>query len=157
MRKGAGVKVDDKVQIELEPDLEERVAAVPEELAKVLRSEPGLRKWYDKLSPSTRRDIGKWTSEPKSSESRTRRAEQLAERLMLTMEAEKALPPVLRIAFQRQPRALEGWNAMTATQRRNHLLAIFYYRTIEGQEKRVQVAVEAALRIANKKGTAGRM
>ena len=76
-----------------------------------------------------RREIGKWADEPKSAESRRKRAEKMAERMMLAMDGEDEPPPVLRAAFLRQPRAREGWNALTPTQRRSHLLGIFYYET----------------------------
>jgi len=51
----------------------------------------------------------------------------LAERLLLTLEGEIELPPILHAAFLQQPLARRGWEAMTAAQRRNHLLGIFYY------------------------------
>ena len=39
----------------------------------------------------------------------------------------------LQAAFQRQPLARKGWEAMTPVQRRNHLLGIFYYQSAECQ------------------------
>ena len=39
---------------------------------------------------------------------------------------------------------------MTPTQRRNHLLGIFYVQTVEGREKRAAKAVEEALQAARK-------
>jgi uncharacterized protein YdeI (YjbR/CyaY-like superfamily) len=74
----------------------------------------------------------------------------MAERLLLAMEGEKEPPPVLRAAFQRQPRALEGWNKLTPTQRRNFLLAIFYYESAEARERRAAKVVEKALEAAAK-------
>jgi uncharacterized protein YdeI (YjbR/CyaY-like superfamily) len=76
------------------------------------------------------------------------RAEQVAESLMLAMEGEEYPPPILRAAFQAQPLALQGWNAMTPTQRRNHLLGIFYVQTVEGRQRRTAKAVDDALRVA---------
>jgi len=55
----------------------------------------------------------------------------MAERMLAVMDAEHGLPPVLQLAFAREPRALEGWNGMSPLQRRNHLFGIFYYRTPE--------------------------
>ena len=52
-------------------------------------------------------------SASKGPEARQRRAEQMAERLMLTMEGEKILPPILDVAFRRNPAARKGWDAMT--------------------------------------------
>ena len=40
--------------------------------------------------------------------------------------------------------------ALTPTQRRNHLLGIFYYETAEAREKRAAKAIEDALRVARK-------
>jgi uncharacterized protein YdeI (YjbR/CyaY-like superfamily) len=150
MQTGANAKPGDTALFRLEPDLEEREATVPPELAKALKADRGLRSYFDALSPSMRRDIGRWVSEPKSAGSRTKRAEQIAERLLLAMEGEREPPPVLRAAFQRQPAAREGWQAMTPIRRRNHLFGIFYYQTAEGRERRVCVAIEDALKVAKR-------
>ena len=69
---------------------------------------------------------------------------------MLAMEGEQAMPPVLQLAFRRQPRALAGWNAMTPIQRRGHLLGIFYYKAPESRQKRADKAVVEALKIADR-------
>ncbi len=144
MLAGAGVRRGEKARIWLEPDLEEREILLPEELKKELNSDRGLRKWFDSLSDSMRREIGKWADEPKSAASRQKRAERMAERLMQAMEGELEPPPVLKAIFQRQPRAREAWFALTPAQRRNHLLGIFYYETVEGRERRAAKAVEEA-------------
>ena len=57
--------------------------------------------------------------------------------------------PKLR-PFTRQPLAREGWNRLTPTQRRNHLLGIFYYDSVEARERRAIKAIEAALLAAGK-------
>jgi hypothetical protein len=44
---------------------------------------------------------------------------------------------------------------MTPIRRRNHLLAIFYYQTAEGRQRRVRIAIEDALRVA-KRGASDR-
>jgi uncharacterized protein YdeI (YjbR/CyaY-like superfamily) len=150
MQAGARAKTGDTVQFRLEPDLEARDAPVPGELAKALKAGPGLRRYFDALSPSMRRDIGRWTAEPKSSETRTKRAEQMAERIYLAMDGEREPPPILRAAFQRQPVARLGWEAMTPIRRRNHLFAIFYYQTAEGRERRVRIALEDAIKVAKR-------
>ena len=150
MQAGAKAKVGSKARIRLEPDLEERPATAPLELAGALKGDRRLRRWFDRLSPSMRREIGKWVSEPKSAESRVKRAEKMAERLLLAMEGEEEPPPVLRAAFLRQPRARTGWEAMTAVQRRNHLLGIFYSENAEARERRAAKVVEAALRVTAK-------
>ncbi len=144
MQAGAGARQGDRAAIVLEPDLEEREAVVPAELARLMRQAPGLTAWVKKMSASNQREIGKWVMEPATAASRQKRAEQMAERLLLTMEMET--PPILRAAFQRQPLAELGWRALTPTQRRNHLLGIFYYRTAEARERRAQAAFADALR-----------
>jgi uncharacterized protein YdeI (YjbR/CyaY-like superfamily) len=146
MQAGAGVRAGEKARIWLEPDLEEREILLPEELKRELNSDRGLRKWFDGLSDSMRREIGKWTGEPKSPKSRRKRAEKMAERLMQAMEGEQEPPPILKTIFQRQPRAREAWFALTPTQRRNHLLGIFYYETAEARERRAAKAIEEAVK-----------
>jgi uncharacterized protein YdeI (YjbR/CyaY-like superfamily) len=141
MQAAAGVRVGEKARIWLEPDLEEREILLPVELEKELNSDRGLRKWFDGLSDSMRREIGKWADEPKGAASRQKRAEKMAERLLQTMEGEEEPPPVLKAIFQRQPGAREAWFALTPAQRRNHLLGIFYYETAEGRERRAIKAV----------------
>jgi uncharacterized protein YdeI (YjbR/CyaY-like superfamily) len=145
MRAAVGARQGDKARIWLEPDLEEREILPPEELERELNSDRELRKWFDGLSDSMRREAGKWVDEPRSTASRQKRAEKLAERLMQAMEGEQEPPPVLKGAFQRQPLAREAWFALTPAQRRNHLLGIFYYETVEGRERRAAKAIEAAL------------
>jgi hypothetical protein len=110
------------------PDLEEREAVVPVEVAKIFKGEKRLAKWYEGLGVAMRRDVGKWIEGVKSAEARQRRAVQIAEWLMLAMEGEKELPPVLDVAFRRVPEARKGWEAMTKAQRRAHLLGVFHYR-----------------------------
>lgn len=145
MQAGAGVRVGGTARIWLEPDLEEREILLPEELKRELNSDRRLRKWFEALSDSMRREIGKWADEPKTPASRQKRAEKMAERLMQAMEGEQEPPPVLKAIFQRQPRAREAWFALTPAQRRNHLLGIFYYETADGRERRAMKAIEEAV------------
>lgn len=145
MQTGARVRQGEQAAIVLEPDLEERETLLPEELVKVMRGVAGLRRWFDAMTPSRRREIGKYVAEPKSTASRRKRAEEIGERLAFVMEAEEEPPPILRAAFQRQPLAEAGWNALTAAQRRNHLFGISYYRTSEARDKRMRAAIADAL------------
>jgi uncharacterized protein YdeI (YjbR/CyaY-like superfamily) len=144
MQEGAGVKLGDAAEFQLEADLDAREAELPDELAVLLDDEPGLRGWYDELTEYTRREIGKWVNGVKGDEARMRRAEQMAERLLAAMEGERELPPVIEAAFRRRPKARSGWAKMTEVQRRSELLAVFYYRTVEAQLRRVEKLVEAA-------------
>jgi uncharacterized protein YdeI (YjbR/CyaY-like superfamily) len=154
MQAAAKARAGSRVLIRLEPDLEERVAVIPPELATALKGDRRLRKWFDGLSYSTRKAIGDWVNEARSAETRAQRAEKMAERLLLTLEGETELPPILHAAFLRQPLARAGWNAMTPVQRRGCLLAIFYYQSVEARERRAAKVVEAALRVA-RRGTPG--
>lgn len=146
-QKRARVAFGDSVEIALEPDLEPRPAELPDMLEALLQDEAGLREWYDGLSESQRREIGKWVLGVKSEEARMRRAQQMAERLLATMEAEVELPPLIARAL-RKPKAKVGWERMTPMQRRSELMGVFYYQTPEARERRVQKLVEAALRRA---------
>jgi uncharacterized protein YdeI (YjbR/CyaY-like superfamily) len=154
MQRAAKARLGDQVTIQLEPDLEERPAELPPEFTRILKSEPTLRKWFQQtLSQSDQREIGKFLSQPKSPAARQNRAEQMAERLMLTMEGEIETPPILRIAFQRQPSAAQGWQSMTPTQRRRHLLGIFYYRTPDARQRRAEQAIADAITLIQRAKT----
>ncbi len=150
MQAGARAKAGDTARFSLEPDMEERESTVPPELAQALKADRGLRRYFDALNPSMRRDIGRWVGEPKGAKSRTKRAEQIAERLLLAMEGEQEPPPILRAAFQRQPAARQGWEAMTPIRRRNHLFGIFHYQTTDSRDRRVRVAIDDALKVAKR-------
>jgi len=150
MQAGARARVGSKVRICMEPDLEERPTPMPPELAAILKSDRALRKWFDELSPSMRREIGKWVNEAKGDEVRLKRAEKIAERMLLAMEGEEQPPPILRRMFQREPKEETGWNLLTRTQRRGHLLGIFYYETVEARERRALRAVDLALQAFEK-------
>ncbi len=151
MQKGAHVRLGAAADVVLEPDLEERPQTTPAELEKLLRQDRALRRFYEQLSDSMRKAIVDQIEQPKSAEVRAGRAELWAERMMLAMEGEKVTPPLLETAFLRQPRAREGWRAMTPVQRRGHLMGIFYYQSPESRQKRTQKAIEEALKAARRK------
>jgi hypothetical protein len=112
MQKAVGAHLGDTAEFRLEPDLEERAAELPDELAVLLEDEPGLRPWYDSLTEYTRREIGKWILAVKTDASRLKRAEQMAERLLATMEAEDELPPIIFAALRPEgPRCLGNANS----------------------------------------------
>lgn len=151
MQKAAGVALGGMIDLAVEPDLEDREVEAPAELEKIFRKEKALAKWHAKLSDSIRRDIARTIAELKSPEARVRRVDQMAERMLLAMEGEKILPPILEVAFRKHPAARKGWDAMTEVQRRGHLLGIFYYQSPEAREKRAGKAVEECLRVAKAK------
>src|SRR5207244_8834950 len=107
MQKGAKVSPGMEVRFRMEPDTEKRIMPEVPELERMLRSSRQLRKFYDSLSPSTRTDIARFVAAAKHPATRRRRAERTAERLLETMEAERELPPLLRQALAREPKAAE--------------------------------------------------
>ena len=137
MQAGGKVSLAGTGKFVLEPDMDERPAELPDELAVLLDEEDGLGAWYDELSEYARREIGKWIHGVKSEEAGMRRCQQMAERLLGAMEGEKELPPVIANAFRKRPKARAGWEKMSVTQRRNELMAVFYYQSPEAREKRV--------------------
>jgi uncharacterized protein YdeI (YjbR/CyaY-like superfamily) len=153
MQAAAKAAVGSKVRIKLEPDLEERLAVMPPELAGAMKGDRRLRKWFDGLNDYTRRAICALVSEAKSGDARERKAAQMAEWMLLTLEGEidpTDPPPILKAAFQRQPLARVGWEAMSAARRRKHLWGIFHLQTTEARERRVAQAVEDALTVARR-------
>jgi len=151
MQAGAVARPGLVAQFCLEPDTEKRVATVPAELQRILSEDRSLHRWFGQLNYSTRKWIADWVSQVKSPEARVRRAEQVAEQLMATMEAERELPPILKLAFAREPRALAGWQRMSSSHRRGHLLAIFYYRTPEARTRRIEKTLQEASAFAERK------
>jgi uncharacterized protein YdeI (YjbR/CyaY-like superfamily) len=151
MQAGADARPGTVAQFRIEPDTEKRVATVPAELQRILNEDRSFRRWFDQLNYSTRKWIADWVVQVKSAEARVRRAEQVAEQLLATMEAERELPPILKLAFAREPRALAGWQRMSPTHRRGHLLAIFYYRSPDARDRRISKMLEDALAFAKRK------
>jgi uncharacterized protein YdeI (YjbR/CyaY-like superfamily) len=150
MQKAAGAGAGAMVDFTIAPDLDERKPAVPPELAKMLKTQKRLAKWFEDLSESTRWEIAKWIDGVKGPEARQRRVEQMAERMMLAMEGEKELPPVIEVAFRRRPTARKGWEKMTKAQRRSNLFAVFYYQSPEARQRRVDKLVEECLKGAER-------
>ena len=151
MQAGANAAPGDTAHFRLEPDTEVRKVIVPDVLKRYFAEDRGLQRWFNQLNYSMRREIGDWVLQVKSAEARQRRAEQIAERLLAVMEAERELPPILKAAFARDPRAFAGWQQMSPTQRRRQLLAIFYYRSPEARDRRLAKTIEEALAFAERK------
>jgi hypothetical protein len=151
MQAGAHATEGTTAQFFLEPDTAERVIPIPIELKHILAEDRAFSRWFATLNYSIRKWLSDWITQPKNSASRVRRAEQVAEQLLSAMEAERELPPVLKLAFTRDPRALEGWNLMSPLQRRGQLIAIFYYRSPDARSRRIDKVVESAIALAEKK------
>jgi uncharacterized protein YdeI (YjbR/CyaY-like superfamily) len=150
MQKGGQVRAGQKAKFRLEPDTEKREVREPAEWARMLKHEKALARFVAGMSYSHRHEMAKFVGEPKSAASRQKRAEQLAERILETIEAERALPPLVQRAFAANPKAWQGWKTMTANQRRMSLLAVFYYRTPEARQRRLNKVMAEALRRAEK-------
>jgi uncharacterized protein YdeI (YjbR/CyaY-like superfamily) len=135
----------------LEPDTAPREFKVPKELLDMFRQSKPLQKYFESFNYSMRRYIALWVGEGKHANTRRRRAEQLAERLMETMEAERELPPLIQVALNHNPKARQGWEMMSRTHRRSHLLGIFYYRNPESRARRLAKAVEEMVAYADKR------
>lgn len=144
-----------KAKFLLEPDTASREVKIPEELQRMLRQSKALQKYFDSLSYSMRRYFAAWVSEGKQAETRRRRAEQTAERLMAALDGEREMPPVLRLALQHNPKAKAGWEMMPASHRRSHLIAIFYYQNPESRARRLAKAVEEMVRYAERRENKG--
>jgi uncharacterized protein YdeI (YjbR/CyaY-like superfamily) len=152
MQKGGRAGEGSVAQFQIELDRDKRIVTIPAELKRIFSGARALHRWYDQLNHSTRNDIAKWVSEPKSAAARQRRAEQLAERLFAVMDAEQELPPILQVAFARHSRAREGWDRMSTSRRRGHLFGIFYYRTPDAQARRIDKMLDDATALAEKGG-----
>jgi uncharacterized protein YdeI (YjbR/CyaY-like superfamily) len=150
MQKGGSARPGTEAHFCIEPDLEERTVPVLPELERALKQSRRLQKFYEKLTPSMRADIARFIAAAKQTETRIRRADQAAERLMETMEAELDLPPMIRQAFARNPEAAQGWRRMPHSHRRMHLLGIFYYRNLESRQRRMDKAIAEMIEYAEK-------
>jgi uncharacterized protein YdeI (YjbR/CyaY-like superfamily) len=148
MQAGALAGPGTEVKFRLEPDTEVRPIVVSAELERALAEDRKLRRWFDQLSVSMRRWITNWVASPKSAAARERRADEVAERLLVTMDAERELPPILQAAFARDPRALTGWRRMSLNRRRHEVFAIFYYKSPEARARRIAKTMQEARRAA---------
>ena len=153
MQRGGKAYLGTSAKVRIEPDSEERTVAIPPELKSVLGEDKALVRWFDKLNYSTRKWIVDWVTDPKGHDARQRRAAQVAEQLLATMEAERDLPPMLRLALAKDAQAAKGWELMTPLQRRGQLLAIFYYRNPEARARRLEKVLDLARAVAEKKNS----
>ncbi len=140
----------------LQPDTSPRITvAPPAELLRALGQSKRLLKFFESLSPSRRHEIAKWIAQCKSSEARQRRSEQIAERLMETMEAERELPPIMQLAFRQNPKASAEWERMSPSHKRAHLFSIFHYREPEARARRVAKIIDEMLGRKSKSANEG--
>lgn len=151
MQEGGKVAPGMKARFRLEPDAEKRVVAPPEELLRELKQSKRLLKFYESFNYSTRGEIARWVALGKQPGTRRRRAQQIGERLMETMEAERRLPPLIERSLAQNPLARQGWQLMPPGARRSHLMGIFYYRDPQSRARRLAKAVEAMVEYAEKR------
>jgi uncharacterized protein YdeI (YjbR/CyaY-like superfamily) len=151
MQQGSGALEGSAAEFALEPDTADRNIDVPPGLKRHLAEDRSLRGWFEGLNYSIRKWLVDLITQPKTPAARARRAEQVAEQIFSAMEAERELPPAMKLAFSRDPRALEGWHLMTPIHRRNLLLAIFYYRSPEAQARRIAKVAAEAIALTEKK------
>ena len=144
MQSSGGVRAGEKANFKLEPDTKERPVVIPAELERVFKQEKRLGKFYDSFNTSIRRWIADEVANRKSPAARERRSEQVAERLLETMDAERDLPPLIKSAFAHDPKASAGWKKMTPRARRGQLLAIFYYRNPDSRVRRLKKVLDLA-------------
>ena len=114
----------------------------PKELSLALRQSRRLARFYESLPDSWKRDIARRIAEGKHEETRKRRADEMAERLLSALEAERDLPPQLALALRQNGKAWERWQKMFPAQKRRHLIAVFYYRSPEARARRIAKWVE---------------
>jgi uncharacterized protein YdeI (YjbR/CyaY-like superfamily) len=151
MQKGSGAREGSSAELTLEPDKTERPIVIPPELQRHLAEDRSFRRWFDGLSSSIRKWLTDLIHNSKNPATRVRRAEQVAEQVFSAMEAERELPPAIKLALSRDPRALEGWQLMTPLHRRHLLLAIFYYRSPEAQTRRIKKVAAEAIALTERK------
>jgi uncharacterized protein YdeI (YjbR/CyaY-like superfamily) len=151
MQKGSGALEGSTADFVLEPDTAERPIMVPPELQRHFAEDRAFRRWFDALSYSIRKWLTDLIHNSKNPATRERRAEQVAEQVFSAMEAERELPPAIKLAFSRDPRALAGWQLMTPIHRRNLLLAVFYYRSPDAQARRTEKIIAEAVALIEKK------
>lgn len=150
LQKSAGIVVGNVAEFRVEPDTAPREVKVPQELTRIFRQSKRLEKWFDSLSYSYRREIARWIAIPTAQSSRDRRADQIAERLLETIDAERDLPPLIKMALARDAVARAGWQRMTPIQKRGELMGVFYYRTPESRARRLAKMMERARNAASK-------
>ncbi len=81
IREAARIEIGDRVKVRLEPDREERVVELPEELAAAFMKERAAKAAFDSLSFTHRNEYGKWVASGKKPETRARRVKQAMEML----------------------------------------------------------------------------
>ena len=157
MQKGGHASAGMVASFRLAPDLDKPRFETPAELMPAINQDRALRKYFDRLTPSMKNDIARHVAEPKTPEARRRRAEQLAERLMTALLAERGeLPPLLQAALIRNPELKRGWDLMPPSKKRFHILGLTGYKSPESQQKRLAKTLEEAAHYAERAAQRGK-
>jgi hypothetical protein len=151
MQRGAKAAPGMAARFRLEPDSAARVVAVPAEFHRALSEVRSLRRWFNGLNHSMRNEFCKVVAQAKGPAARLRRAQRMAECLLSAMEAERELPPALQLALTQNSLAQEGWQSMSPSRRRGHLLGIFYYQSPGARARRMAKAVDDAVVVLQKR------
>ncbi len=85
MRKATGKNPGDNVRVIIEEDQEERIVEVPADLMKLMKNEPGMPEYFNKLSFTHRKEYAHWIVEAKREETRQSRLEKTIEMLKVAM------------------------------------------------------------------------
>ncbi|HKA91235.1 MAG TPA: YdeI/OmpD-associated family protein [Haliangiales bacterium] len=81
IREAAGIAIGDRIRVRLEPDEEERVVDVPDDLRRALARDKAARQAFDALAFTHRKEYAAWVAEAKKPETRARRVAQTLEKL----------------------------------------------------------------------------
>ena len=76
VRQGAGVDVDDEVDVSIELDVAPREVEVPEALAAALATDPQAEASFEGMAFTHRKEYARWIAEAKREETRQRRVQQ---------------------------------------------------------------------------------
>ena len=118
---------------------------MPALLVEAFDDDEELAAWVGTLRESWQREIARFVMEPKSDEAKQRRCEGMAERLLLTMEAERELPGFLARRLRGTRDAWAGWERMSRNRRRDFLLTVFGAKSEAARENQVARLVEACV------------
>jgi uncharacterized protein YdeI (YjbR/CyaY-like superfamily) len=118
---------------------------MPPLLVQAFDGDEELLAWVGTLRESWQREIARHVMEPKSDEAKQRRCDAMAERLLLTMEAESEPPQFLVRRMRGTRNAWAGWERMSLGRRRDFLLTLFAAKSEQARENQVMRLVEACV------------
>ena len=128
---------------------------LPDLLMAAFDGDEELLAWVGTLRPSWQREIARWVMEPKSEQARLRRCDGMAERLLLTMEAERELPQQLARRLRGTRDGWLGWERLSVNRRRDYLLTYFGAKSVEARENQLARLVAACVGKAKARGRRG--